>query len=486
MSTRRGSWWPARASDRALLLALGALLVAGIALRVGLVLARSPAFLGNGDSFFYLFSAQGTLFADLLRPAGYPLFLRLPHLVSSDLSFTVLVQHALGVGTAVLLLLLVRQVVSAGWALLPAAVVLLAGPQLLLEHAPLADAPFTFMVVAACCCAYRALEARPLLWAGLAGLLVAAASCMRALGLLFAALLVVWLVCAVPGSVRWRLLVGAIAASCAWLVLATYMIAASEARAPVGLGLSRMGGLNLYIRVAAFVDCERFTPPAGTRDLCEERPPSQRPGPYWYTLSPESPGLQRLDKPRPAANAALTRFTRAAILHQPGDYLRAVGTDLSRFWSSDAHYAPLEGESYDVSTRILLTSHYHLTPSAVADWYDTGEVRTRGGLLRALRDYERHTRLEGPALMALVLLALGGLPLARGRRLKLGLLLLGASVVALVAPVATATFAARYAVPGYGFVAATAALGAASLWERVRGLAGRRRAAAGRPPRVTA
>jgi hypothetical protein len=53
----------------------------------------------------------------------------------------------------------------------------------------------------------------------------------------------------------------------------------------------------------------------------------------------------------------------------------------------------------------------------------------------------------------------------------------------LIAPVVTAVYAARYAVPGYGPLAAAGALGAATLWER---LAARRRAQVGSGRRVTA
>jgi hypothetical protein len=47
----------------------------------------------------YVTAAPLGVFHDAQRPAGYPIFLRLVHLFSESLSFTILVQHALGVAT---------------------------------------------------------------------------------------------------------------------------------------------------------------------------------------------------------------------------------------------------------------------------------------------------------------------------------------------------------------------------------------------------
>jgi hypothetical protein len=74
--------------------------------------------------------------------------------------------------------------------------------------------------------------------------------------------------------------------------------------------------------------------------------------------------------------------------------------------------------------------------------------------------------LEGPVFVVLVLCALCGLPLARGRRLRAGLLLAGVALAALVGPIALTYYDARFAVPGYGPLAAAGAIGAATLWER--------------------
>jgi hypothetical protein len=458
-------------------IALAALVVAGVVLRALLTAARSPAFVGYHDTFFYVNAAANDLLGDLIRPAGYAIFLRLAHLPADSLSLTILIQHALGLATALLLFAAVARVAPAAWGLVPAAVVLLAGPQLFFEHAVMSESLFAFLLAAITYCAVRTLDAGPLPWAYLAGLLAAGAAIVRSLGSLLVAVVLGWLLLATPGGWRRRLGMTAAAALCAWLAIAVYVVEAKRETGAVGIGMTQLGGLNLYAGAATFADCDRFTPPPRTRALCDPRPPSERPGPYWYWISDRSPGLRRVSDPQSDQNAALSAFARAAIVHQPLAYMGKLGTHLSRFWSSDAHYDRYQGESYDVLADILVHNRWGDTAFIVRRWYATARPRVREGLLDAMRSYERRTRLEGPALVLLVLLALVGVPLARGARLKAGVLLLALSAAALLGPIASAWFNARFAIPGYGVLAASGAIGAASLWERAARRARRRREA---------
>jgi hypothetical protein len=289
-------------------------------------------------------------------------------------------------------------------------------------------------------------------------------ACLRSVGGLLIVVLLVWLAAAVSQR-RWAV-VGA-ATLGIWLLVAGYVVATKQDEGGyVGLGLVHEGGLSLYASVAPFADCDRFTPPAGARDLCDRRPAAERPGPIWYVNAPGSPARKRLaDGAKAADEAAFSSFARAAILHQPGDYLGRVGSDLTRFWSSDRHHSQWDGDNYATMIRLLVRSAWLGNERQLA-WYATAQPRQRDGLLDALRDYERRTRLEGPAFVLLALLALAGLPLARGRRLKVGLLLAGVTAAALLGPVLTTVFSTRYVVPGYGPLAATAAIGGAALWER--------------------
>ena len=96
------------------------------------------------------------------------------------------------------------------------------------------------------------------------------------------------------------------------------------------LGLTDMSGWNLYARVAPFADCGKFTPPEGTAILCEERPPSKRPGPFGYVWDLESVPRKRFEL-GPRTGRKLGEFAKRAIIHQPWEYVRSVLIDLVRF-----------------------------------------------------------------------------------------------------------------------------------------------------------
>src|SRR6185437_1885926 len=62
--------------ERASLYVLIGILVAGASVRILMMVAWQPAFMGWPDARSYLDVAHGQLFGNVLRPAGYPLFLR--------------------------------------------------------------------------------------------------------------------------------------------------------------------------------------------------------------------------------------------------------------------------------------------------------------------------------------------------------------------------------------------------------------------------
>src|SRR4051794_13786655 len=102
-------WWAARPrAERVALAALAGVLLAGVLLRGLAIAAWSPAFMGWPDAKSYLDVAHGELFSNVLRPAGYPLFLRSLDGLHASLGVVVGVNHALGLATAVLLFMIVR------------------------------------------------------------------------------------------------------------------------------------------------------------------------------------------------------------------------------------------------------------------------------------------------------------------------------------------------------------------------------------------
>jgi 4-amino-4-deoxy-L-arabinose transferase-like glycosyltransferase len=471
----RRRWEALTRGEQAVMAALAALLVVGIALRVTVMVIRGPGFLGYADSYVYMDAARDDLFGPPIWPAGYPLFLRVAHWVSPTLSFVIGLQHLLGVATALLLFSTVRRVAPAGWGLIPAAVVLLAGPQIMLEHAPLSEAFFAFLLAGICYCATRAVTDGPMPWGWLAGGLAAMAACVRSVGLVFPVVVVVCLVAGTRGGWRPRLVAGAAAAAAAWFLLAGYVISAKHEAGYVGPGLTRAGGWNLYARVGPFADCKQFTPPPDARKLCERRPPERRPSVRHYALldSPASRAYGGWAELRPKQNDTLSAFARAAILHQPGDYLSDVSTDVSRLWRSTDHSTGYPGETYDSMVRYLIRL-WRLNGVLTTEWYSTAGDLDRALASAGVRSYVRHTRFEGLPFVLLAALALAGIPFARGLRLTVGLLVLTVAATAVIAPIAFLTFDVRFVVPGYGPVAAAGAIGAATLWERVAGRARRR------------
>ena len=101
-------------------------------------------------------------------------------------------------------------------------------------------------------------------------------------------------------------------------------------------GLTTNSAWSLYARVAPWADCTKFTPPAETQKLCETTPPSRRgylsSTDYIFNESPAA----RLFGPSfrvsryPHAMTLLRRWSEAAILGQPLDYLHAVWLDTIR------------------------------------------------------------------------------------------------------------------------------------------------------------
>jgi Dolichyl-phosphate-mannose-protein mannosyltransferase len=473
----RGQWerLPSERGERAALVALVALLLAGGGLRLWLTLSQRPALIGYTDTYDYLFTASGMrpLFEDGLRPAGYPLFLRIANWVNGNLSFTILLQHGLGLASALLLYLAARRVgVPRWWALLPAGVVALGGPQILIEHAPLTESLFVFFQSAAVYLATRAADAekRGLAWALTAGLLVGMVATVRTLGLLLMGALAVWFVLASPGSWRARLLRGGASVGAAVVVLGAYVFI-QEAETGY-TGLTRAGTWVMYGRTGPFADCDRFKPPKGTRALCEDTPADERPGPNSYMLSPESPAVRVLGGPYVATreeNERLGDFARAALLNQPLDWLDDIVTyDLPRYVSSDDAGRENQGQSFDELQLNLIDGP--LAPYAanvIRAWYSTPGQHLNQGQFDSFLSYERATRVVGPFFVVLALLALAGLILARSDLRSGAWLFTLVALVSILGPPAALAYDARYAIPAFGPLAAAAAVGGAAITARI-------------------
>jgi hypothetical protein len=478
-------------------LAVGGLLVlllAGAALRVLFMVAWQPAFMGWPDAKSYIDVSQGELFGNVLRPAGYPLFLRGLYEVAESIALVVIVNHLLGLATAVLLYLAVVRAGGPRWlGLVPAGIVALGGDQMFLEHSPLTEAPFTFLVALAVYAAARTIDKPSWTWPAVAGIAIACASTVRVVGLAVIPVLLLWFLVASRGTLRRRAATMAVAAAGALAILGTYLIA--EYRAVGDVGMSRNGGFHLYGRVAPFADCTKFTPPAGTEPLCETTPRSERPivdayvFNYWF-----SPGVRWFNSPfyaTPEASDAVAAWAWQAIQAQPLDYIEEVGAGMLRYVApeNDWLHGYGGGPGYDalVGRNILFnpTFQRHALSSLgqYYGWHQPG-FRRRPELLSVLRAEERVTRVQGPWFVLLAVLSALGPLLARTRRAGSAALLF--TLVAwtlLTVPVATLEFSSRTAVPGFGFLGAAGAVGGMVVVRRWRA---RRRRGAEAPEAVSA
>ena len=321
---------------------------AGIAIRIAFVVLYRPAFLGITDAGSYLNAAHSGLFTNVYDPAGYPLLIRVLHAVYAHLSLLIVVQHGLGVATAALLYVVVRRVTESPLlALIPAGIVLLDGYGLWVEHAPITETLFEFLVVAALTLGLYAAERTRWLLVG-EGVLIAAAALARPVGLILLPIVAVWIFGTRSGRAGSRAVaVGTLIAPTFGLVAGYVLVQ----RADTGFtGITRDSGRVLYARAAMFADCSRLSPPAGTAVLCETTPASQRGSFNQYvtgfpdhghavttTMRSISPAW-RVFGPPPAGNQKLLAFGLAAIIHQPLDYLSHVANDFHYYWA-DHHIA---------------------------------------------------------------------------------------------------------------------------------------------------
>ncbi len=446
--------------------ALWILLAIGILVRASVWATYSPAALNLLDSAAWVGAADGELFGDATRTVGYPIFLRATHLISGQLEWTIFLQHVLGVGTALLLYATVRRIGAPVWAAIVAcAAIMLPIDQVFLEHAVMSETLFTAFVVASAYAAIRSLDPpSPAFgrftsrhgWIALSAASLGLATWVRPVALLLVPLAALWFALAIPASLRSRALHGALAVAVAAAILAGYGALQSEATGR--FGLTQAAGWATYSRTAPFADCSQFDPPPGTRPLCETTPFEQRPGPDFYGQQPDSPARKLFGAP-PEGNEQLQAFGRRAILAQPLEYLKAVGTDMWRYVDPTFRPRDFSGAAYDViDIDRGASADESVVDESLNTYYADDEVHI-DGLTATLSDVQDTVRVHPKLLFGSFIVALIGLVLARGR-VRSGLaLLLGVGLTLLAVPPITAIWSSRYAIPAQGFILAAGAIG---------------------------
>jgi hypothetical protein len=392
---------------------LGILLSGAILLRAWLVFDHGQAFLGFPDSTVYVEQAAGvhlvrltgwsSLFG-LQKPAGYPLFLATLHLFTDDLRAPILVQHLLGLATGVLLYAAVRRTGAPPYlGLLPAAIVFFGGTGVFLEHALLSEAPFAFVQAVSVYAAIRAMSEPRLRWPVLAGLAIGVSFWIRPTGISSAFVVPPVLLFAAWGTRRQRLLSAATAAAVAIVMVVGYV--AAQGLLTGFWGYERLGGLSLYGRVATFVDCSKFTPPAGTKFLCPAEPVGHRQSQNYYEYDPTAP-VRHFPAPYGSReNGLMKKFSVAAIEQEPIAYVKAVLHGLTFYIS------PRAGENYtpeSIRESMLGRPGNDEMQPLVRKYYPHSHAANESRSIASLAFYESHTRVEGVFLIVLLVLAIVG------------------------------------------------------------------------------
>jgi hypothetical protein len=389
-------------------------LALGAVLRGLAMLGYRPA-IWFPDSFTYIVTAVRPS-PDLVRPAGYAMFLRSLEPFHS-FAVVALVQHVLGLAMGVLVYTAARRLRAPGWAATLAAVpVLLDAYQIQLEHLLVSDTLFAFLVLAA----VRLGLARRV-GPGTAcaiGLLVAAATLTRTVGLPLIVALGAWLLVRTGGSARRRAGIAGVAMAAALLPIIAYggWFHATHQR----IGIVGANGVFLYARTMSFADCSIMKPPPDLAVLCDPRPAEQRPPSQEYVWARDSPLVMLPDITFSEANDDLAgRFALLAIRHQPGDYLASALSELARTFTPHrpvypdpeiyAHYefpveTPPRPGRYPAQLGVELATQYAQGP------IDTQVVEPFAVVLRG---YQAVVRLPGTVLLAVLLVP----PVAAGARL---------------------------------------------------------------------
>ena len=410
---------------------LAALVVAGIALRVWMWAAVTPAVTNLSDSLVYVGMADGELFADPIRQAGYSDLPprgapglrpdRAPRSRSSTCSAS---------RRRLVLYATVRRAGGQVWAAaIAAAAVLLSVDQIFLEHSLMSETLFTFVLALAMYTATRALVAGAerrigplsertvwLLGTGVAlGLLPGSASSASH---------------SLPSSrfgpssrfrPERRTANGGRraphAGSRAQLLSPPPPSSSSSptpSTARPGSRPRRAGGRTL--RSAQFADCSTLDPPAGTESLCEETPSDERNGPDFYFFEPESPAVELYGAP-PNGDDELGTFGRRAILAQPFAYAEAVARDFARFFIlADQGRRDFAGPAYEALEVDREAGPVEEDVAAVFNEYYAPEEYTTHASASTLASVQHALRFHPTLMLISVFLRAAGLFWERGPR----------------------------------------------------------------------
>jgi hypothetical protein len=440
------------------------LVLAGVPRALAMAAYRPVLF--ESDSIRYLQVANDPG-PDLMRTIGYPGFLWLLK-PFHELALVAVVQHLLGLATAVLMYVILRRCRLPRWgAALATTPVLFDGRQIWLEHAVLSEAVFT-------CCAVSAVAvvlwrpALPVRTAAGFGLLFGVAILVRPVALALLALVgghllirrthpramvAVLLGCLLP-----------LGASAAWFHAhhGRYLLTSGD-------------GIFLWGRTMSFADCARMKPPPDLVDLCPDRGESRRwhgseflgdDWPWNFLTDSRLAGDYVWDRrgwvltgPGPVFglddNDRARRFAVRAITSQPLDYALVVGRDVAVTVATLRHPATAAMRHGTRTPDSLDSSVQQETREYAQGHAHAHRVRPYDPAMDVFTD---RVYLHSALYVIVMITGLAGVIARRREQGGPGLLPWSMAVGLLVLPCATAQPELRYAIPSIPFACLAAAL----------------------------
>ena len=457
------TWWPSGAPGYALV----ALVAAGVLLRLIAIVSWWPT-TNTIDDGYQLFA--GNPFEDPQHPAGYGLLIGTIGHLTREVAVPMLIQHAIGIGSALLLFAATRRVTGSQWAgLLPAAFLLLNPDLIFLEHAIMAESWAVLATSVGFYAAARAFdEPEPWWrWPALAGVALAVGTTIRTAGLLVIPVAVLALLLCRPRPVpNWRVAWRAPTALAAAAAVVLLGYATANAISGERFAIGPSSAWYLYGRAAQFADCSRFEPPPGTEVLCERRPAGERQGDYYYLFDPTAPAPRHFGS-FGHNDGPVGEWAKRAIRAQPLDYASTALRYL-RWYYFPGSRPPGKGSDLDPGLSFtwnnpFLASTIHAN---LERYYDDFTPSTYHPGRQFLRDWQHVTRFGATLFSLTTVLMLIGLVIGT-RRSRVGVLLFGVGGLALlVAPVLIGNYIGRYMVPLTGPMMAAAAVTLTELWRR--------------------
>ena len=444
------------------------------ALRVVVLLAYQQALIFP-DSERYLQYAHnftiGQWIPDWLRTSGYS-FLLIPAVLARNLTAVVVVQHLLGLATALLIYATLIHFGARRWLAALATIPVLFDPlQLDLEQYVLTDVAATSGMFAGLVVLVWKREAIGKAAPVAAGLLIAVATLVRESDLLVMIPALLYLVVVIRPWRRLAVTAGLLLAACLLPVLAY-----------VGWFNSWFNTFNfvtynsefMYGRIAQFADCTGLSLPAYERHLCPQQPPAQR-DPNFYMWDPHSPQVTLKPTDGLSKGQIINDFNWRIIKHQPLTYLKVVAGDVLYSFS------PVRGDGPEKYPTRYHDFHPYFPGTndkdemAALRTYSGSGPRVQHSLADFLAGYGRDFYVPGPLLAGGLVLGLAGVAgVGRARRSRLRapcLLFTFGTVFAVIPPFIIATFDWRYELPQFSLIPVAAGLAVTALagWDRAAG-----------------